>query len=200
MFYELEYDDRYPCLWNNNSVRQYTSIFCTKYPEHQRGRRSAWSLSLIQKNKNLPDFCNTFYSDWIIKDHVAEKLKGSGFTGFDLRPVDLKNNRTGGPVWELFVTGKGGEAHPSSGIVKIRECPYCGNTQYRAFTNGIGIIVDENNWDGCDFFTITAYPKFVLVTERVMEFIAEQHWSGVKLTPSTELINRYLGNGEVSPF
>lgn len=200
MFYELEYDDDYPRLWTDDSVQQTRTIICPRYPGHQRGQRVARELSLVQKSKRIPDFANTYFSDWILKDHVAAALRSSGFTGFELRRVNLKNNSTGAPLWELYVTGKGGEAHPSSGIIKIRECPYCGSTQYRGFTNGTGIIVDERQWDGSDFFTITAYPKFVLVTERVKEFIVNHRWTGLSFVLSTDLRNPDWMGDEVSPF
>lgn len=200
MFFSIEYDENFPQLWNDDSVKQSRVIKCSQYPSHQRGIRSAWQLSLVQKSEKVPDFSKTYFSDWILKDDVATALRDSGFTGFELRQVNLRNNTLGTPFWELFVTGKGGEAHPDSGIVKIRECPYCGNMQYRAFTNGIGIIVDKNNWDGCDFFTITAYPKYILVTERVKDFIEKEGWTGLKFVPSTDLHRHEWFGDEVSPF
>ena len=198
MFYELEFPGKYEPLWYDDDVKQFKPIICSKYSGHQRATRSVFNLSLIAKRKKIPDFCNTVYSDWILSDHVATILRKTEFTGYELRETYIRNNDTGKPFWELFVTGKGGEAHPDSGIFKIRECPYCGSTQYSAFTNGKGIIVDENNWDGSDFFTIIAYPKFVLVTERVKMMIEKYNWSGVKCIPSTEVIRPEWFGNEVS--
>jgi len=60
-------------------------------------------------------------------------------------------------VWELEVQGRGGNAHPDSGIRLLYVCPECGYNVYSSFQNGI--IVDESQWDGSDFFTINGYPN-----------------------------------------
>ena len=200
MFYKMKHDSKYPDLWKNDKVIQSQRIVCPQYPGHQRGVRTAWSLSLMPKSSRIGDFGNTVTSEWLVTDEVACALKESSFTGYDFRPVDLCNNKIKSPLWELFITGKGGEAHPDAGIIKTYYCASCGQTNYRAFTNGIGIIVDESNWDGSDFFTITAYPKFVLVTQRIKDFIEKKHWKGVLFVKSTELLRDERYGDTVSPF
>lgn len=74
-------------------------------------------------------------------------------------------------VWELVVTGKGGEAHHDSGIRLLYLCTGCGLRRYSSYQNGF--VVDTNQWDGSDFFTVNGYPAFVLITERVKNFIIE---------------------------
>ncbi len=49
------------------------------------------------------------------------------------------------------------------------------------------IIVDENNWDGSDIFTITGYPRYYLISERLKELIKKHKLTGVKLIPTYEL-------------
>ena len=57
--------------------------------------------------------------------------------------------------------------------------------EYSSFRNGI--IVDEKEWDGSDFFVINGYPKFILVTERVKRFVIEHHLTNCELVPSEKL-------------
>ena len=200
MFYKMEADRKYKDLWLNDRVGHFRSIICPKYPEHQRATRSACNLSLELKSDKIGDFATTVYSDWLVSDKIACALKESGLTGYELRLADICNNSLGYSLWELVVTGKGGEAHLDAGIVKIYQCDYCDHMQYHAFANGVGIVVDENNWDGSDFFTITAYPKYVLVTPKVKTIVEEGKWTGVCFVPSTELHrDERLGNA-VSPL
>ena len=91
-------------------------------------------------------------------------------------------------LWEIKVTGKGGDADPKSGIKLIPEsvCEACGLKDYTKFTDGI--IVDENNWDGSDFFTVNGYPMFFLVTERVKDFIIKKQYTNCIIVKSRDLI------------
>ncbi|MDR1003152.1 MAG: hypothetical protein LBL82_07790 [Oscillospiraceae bacterium] len=203
-FYRLQQDEKYPHVWYNNEADLFESVICPEYPGHQRGRRSAWSLSVEVKKRKFGDFVYTSYSDCLITDKVAEIFKQHNFTGYELRPVDVCNMVLPFNLWELVVTGNGGEAHPDSGMFIKRQCPYCKNTYYSAFKNGTGIVVDENNWDGSDFFTLTPLPKFILINEKVRAVIKENKLKGVIPILSTEITRdeRFDGpdGGEVSPF
>jgi hypothetical protein len=198
-FFEFERDTNYPDVWYNDKVKHFTSVVCPKYPGHQRGVRKDMPLSIEIKKPKIGDFISTVYSDWLVKDNVAELFSKYGFTGYRLRRVDIYNTKLPYDLWEIIVTGKGGEAQRKCGVYKKYECKYCHNTIYHAFSNETGIIVDEANWDGSDLFTINAYPKFILVSERVKMVIEENQLKGVILVRSTDLRrNEYYGN-EVSP-
>jgi len=133
----------------------------------------------------------------MVPDRTLALFREAGFTGFDTRPVIIeKINRfsrkrmeqvTVPSLWELPVIGKGGDAAAESGIYPLYEIDDCymKRFQYSSFRNGI--IVDEANWDGSDFFTINGYPKFILVTERVKELIINHQLTNCALTPSHKL-------------
>jgi len=201
MFYKLMKDERYTSVWYNDTIDHFIGIKCPVYDGHQRGTRNKdMNLSIEVKRKKLGDFVSTVYSDWLINDNVVELFQKNNLTGYKLKPVNVCNMELAYNLWELVVIGKGGEAHPDSGIVKTYQCEYCNNVNYRAFKNGIGIIVDENNWDGSDFFTITAYPKFVLVNEKVKSIIENNKLKGVKLILSTDLKRPEYFSDEISPY
>jgi len=139
----------------------------------------------------------TWYSDCVATDRTLTLFKQAGFSGFEPRPVivekikRLRRKRTEEVsiplLWELPIIGKGGEAAPESGIYplyEIEDC-YMKRFQYSSFRNGI--IVDEANWDGSDFFTINGYPHFILVSERVKEFIIDHQLTNCALIPSHKL-------------
>ena len=112
-------------------------------------------------------------------------FKENNITGYKTKPVEICNNQLPYKLWEFIVTGNGGEAHKDSGIYLKEKCDYCDLKIYSAFENGI--IVDENNWDGSDIFTVTGYSRYYLITEKVKDLIIKHKLKGVILTPSHEL-------------
>jgi hypothetical protein len=81
------------------------------------------------------------------------------------------------------------------------KCEYCNRTQYYDFNNESGIVIDESNWDGSDFFTITPLPKFIFVNKKVKDIIEKSKLKGIKLKPSTELRRTVYGADDyVSPY
>jgi hypothetical protein len=156
------------------------------------------SLSIVLPSHRLGDFVWTYDSDCIVTERVLSLFRQIGFTGFVALPVTIEKvkgmRRKGAeeltvpPLWELAIQGKGGDAAPESGIRVLSEWEnYSGVMQplYSSFRNGI--IVDEANWDGSDFFTVNGYPKYILVTERVKEFIIVHQLTNCALIPSHRL-------------
>jgi hypothetical protein len=88
-------------------------------------------------------------------------------------------------LWEFVVTGKGGLAHRASGIVELQRCEVCGLVRYSAFERGI--LVDESTYDGSDFFTVSEYPKYVLVSGRAKAIVEEARLTNVKFIESSNL-------------
>jgi len=195
MFYEIYHPKNLPekyLVWWSDEVKLGT-ITCPANPGHQRsppGRLTDLTVIIPTGESLKSDFIWTWYSEPLINERVVKIFKDTGFTGYELKPVTIKEVKLSKPskipkYWELVVTGKGGDAHPDSGIYLKETCEACGLKVYSAYENGI--IVDENNWDGSDFFTVTGYPKHILVTERVKDAIGKNKITNVELTPSNEL-------------
>jgi hypothetical protein len=190
MFYVLRRNDRYPDVWYNDSDEfdPFTLVKCPKDPDHQRGERDQnVNLWIDIKKPKIGDFVPTVYSDWLITDRTAEIFKTHNLTGYKLQSVKVCNKKLDFNLWELVVTGSAGRAHPDSELRLIRHCEYCGSTKYTQIKKGVGIIVDEKNWDGSDFFTIVEYYKFILITEKVKKIIDEYNLKGVKVILPSEL-------------
>ncbi len=152
-------------------------------------------LAIVLPSPRIGDFVWTWYSDCLVTHAVLSLFAQAGFTGFEAKPVIIerikglsrkrKEEVVIPSLWELVIKGKGGDADPESGIYRLYDTRDSGVLQYSSFRNGI--IVDEANWDGSDFFTINGYPRFFLVTERVKEFIVAHKLTNCALTPSHKL-------------
>jgi hypothetical protein len=152
-------------------------------------------LTIMLPSPKVGDFVWTWYSDCIVTEDVLSGFRQAGFTGFEARPIIVEKIKrlsrkrreevTIPRLWELLIQGKGGDAAPESGIYPLYEIEDSGRFTYSSFRNGI--IVDEANWDGSDFFTVNGYPKFILVTERVKELITDHKLTNCALIPSHKL-------------
>ncbi len=153
------------------------------------------NLTIILPSPKVGDFVWTWYSNCMVTESVLSLFTHAGFNGFEARPVTVERIKRVSrkrredlvipPLWELVIKGKGGDAAPESGIQVIDQDEGSGILQYSSFRHGI--IVDEANWDGSDFFTINGYPKYVLVTERVKQVIIDLQLTNCVLVPSHKL-------------
>lgn len=152
-------------------------------------------LTVMLPSAKVGDFVWTWYSDCIVTEVTLSLFRQAGFTGFEARHVTVEKIRRLSkkhrekvaipPLWELLIKGKGGDAAPESGIHVLYEIEDSETFRYSSFRNGI--IVDEANWDSSDFFTINGYPKYMLVTEKVKEFIIGHQLTNCALIPSHKL-------------
>jgi len=152
-------------------------------------------LTIVLPSPKIGDFVWTWGSECIVTDRVLSLFRQAGFTGFAARPVTVERieyvsrKRTREmiipPLWELLIKGKGGDAAPESGIRVIDQIEDSGELLYSSFHNGI--VVDEANWDGADFFTVNGYPRYLLVTERVKQLIMKWRLTNCALIPSHKL-------------
>ncbi|MFZ5868245.1 MAG: HEAT repeat domain-containing protein [Thermodesulfobacteriota bacterium] len=152
-------------------------------------------LTVVLPSPKMGDFVWTWYSDCIVTERVLSLFRQARFTGFRARPVAVdkikrvsrkrREELTIPALWELLIQGKGGDAAPESGIYPLYEIENSGIFSYSSFRNGI--VVDEANWDGSDFFTINGYPKYILVTERVKDLIIGHQLTNCALIPSHKL-------------
>ena len=69
---------------------------------------------------------------------------------------------------------------------EAKSCSVCGHLRYTELLNAEQLI-DESKWDGSDFFMVWPLPKYVFVTERVVNVIREHHLTGVRIVPVSEL-------------
>ncbi len=195
IFYSLREPDNIPdwkiaCYSEKEGDNPFESVYCPKYKGHQRAKRPpSVPLRLIIPNNNY-DLITTWYSDWLINVRVANLLKEHNITGYKLADIVIRDDKRRGDnfnknLFELVVTGSGGNIHPSSGHQVISVCEYCGHVKFKAFDHGI--IVNEKDWDGLDIFTVKEYPKFILVTPKVKKLFEDNHVTGCQFVLANDL-------------
>jgi hypothetical protein len=88
-------------------------------------------------------------------------------------------------LWEFVVTGDGGFSHPDSGVKLKYDCQACGLVRYSAYEHGI--VIDEDAYDGSDFFAVKEYPAYVLVNEKAKAVIESHGLTGPNFVESSKL-------------
>jgi hypothetical protein len=127
----------------------------------------------------------------VITDRTLSVLREHRLVGFDVQPVAIRYVKGATKLdrllklWEFVVTGTGGYADKASGIEKLWQCDACGLVQYSAFKHGL--IVNKETYDGSDFFAVTEYPKYILVSRRARSVIEEARITSVRFVDSAQL-------------
>jgi hypothetical protein len=167
------------------------TVNCPLEEGHRRAGKRLTDLSItVPISADKDDFVWTWYSEALVRDHVLHQFRAQGLSGFQVKPVQarFKNFNEGPPprLSELVVVGWAGMALAESGIKTIARCDACGHTVYSSFTNAEKLI-DESQWDGSDFFIVWPLPRYILVTERVVRLIRDNHMTGVVVRPIRDL-------------
>jgi len=203
-FYNFHYKDNDPVIKiDQDAIVGEEGIPCSIDPDHPwTGWYRINDLVVKLKSQKVRDISSTWHSDYLITDRVAVLFREAGFTGYSLRPVDVRLPKTERwravqpPVlWEFKATGWGGVAPESSGIKPVIICPGCFYTDYTSLLRPEKLI-DESQWDGSDFFFVWPLPGFIFITEKVKAFVEGHRLTGVDLTPVEHL---KLGKGGFGP-
>jgi hypothetical protein len=189
-FYELQVG-RTRKFIEGSSRNDWETLICRIDSGHQRVGRRLTPLFLDVLSWNVVDFSRTMLSDIVVADHALRVLREKELTGFEVQPAMIDGVPAGvtssdlTKLWEFVVTGRGGAAHESSGIVELCKCACCGLIRHSAFEHGIS--VDESTYDGSDFFTVSEFPKYVLVSERAKAVIEKARLTNVAFVDSSKM-------------
>lgn len=164
---------------------------CPDNPGHKRGGRRLNDLTVILPGSRVEDFVWTWQSECLVQTHVLELLRSNGLTGFEVRPVAARFRISSDPppiLWELILTGWAGQAKRESGIQinQVKSCPECGYLKYTGLI-APEYLIDEGNWDGSDFFMVWPMPRYLFVTERVVEVVHKNYLKGIEVVAVPEL-------------
>jgi hypothetical protein len=92
------------------------------------------------------------------------------------------------PLWHLVVTGQA-RLQPQNNCVPVQECHACGRAVYSTWDGGL--LVDEGQWDGSDFFRLVEHGGFVVVTEQVKDLFELHRFTGVQFVPLDEKVDKF---------
>lgn len=104
----------------------------------------------------------------ILTEKAAEKLSGSGLTGFEIHPLQML-----GPenckLYTVTVYGDGGVPIICSGNGEWKQCPECGKWWVWGGEDSVHNTLDEREWDGSDFFHLAGGWN-VFISKRAKEW------------------------------
>jgi hypothetical protein len=119
----------------------------------------------------------------VVQQRVVDLFLEQGVTGFQTAPVEVakfdKRSFEDVPrVCRLIVHGHGGPLIPDS-VIFTAPCSACGSFREIYFKSGL--LFDEQNWDGSDFFRVKELPGVTLVTQKVADLIAKYKLTNARL-------------------
>ncbi|MBN2582702.1 MAG: hypothetical protein JXL80_06505 [Planctomycetes bacterium] len=170
-------------------VRELEQVLCPANEGHRGPGRPLSDLNVIWRGKKVPDILWTWLSECLLTEHSLELFRSKGFTGFDVKPVKASFPRAEQKptrLWELVLTGWAGMAPPESGIRITEKCDACGYRRYSGCDNPDKLIA-VSQWDGSDFFMVWPLPRYIWVTQRVVDTIREYRLKGAVLKRPEEL-------------
>jgi hypothetical protein len=107
-----------------------------------------------------------------IHEGLWDDFKAQGFTGYRTQPAEVrfKDGSISSDYREFTVTGWAGIATAESGVTVKKSCPVCHWKTYSGITN-YERLIDWGQWTGDDFFVVWPLPRFILITERVAQWL-----------------------------
>ncbi|MBX3329346.1 MAG: hypothetical protein KF722_03010 [Nitrospira sp.] len=178
------------------------SVHCSANSGHQRAGKRITDLSVILPNAPVEDVVWTWYSECLVQDHILRLFQRYQLTGYEVKPVQARFKRPSGDspptLWELVVTGWAGMAAPDSGVKQIEYCPACRLRSYSPYTDASRLI-DSRQWDGSDLFMVWPLPRYIFVSDRVVEILRNHTVSGIRIQALRDLKAKHtLGGGRLS--
>jgi hypothetical protein len=155
---------------------RWETSYCPTGDEHFDGQRRVTDLSVrVNHDRDDEQMIWTWGGECLVHESLVAEFRAHGFSGFQLKPatVRFREGRISRSYQEIVVVGWAGIAPPESGIHVVRQCPKC---HWKAYSNLIDgeHLVDWSQWTGEDFFMVWPLPTFILITERVTNFLRRE--------------------------
>lgn len=170
---------------------EFETIVCPLYTSHRRVGSRVGPLKIIKPSNISPDFSWTWGSEPLITESLNHLLSSAKITGFDVKRavvVSIKKNISSVDsvnMFEMIITGKGGNASVDTGIEIVGKCEACGLLKYSLPKRGIGVNVYE--WDGSDMFIVNEFQKFIIITEKVKNIIMDNRLINCAIIAADEI-------------
>ncbi|MGO9337815.1 MAG: hypothetical protein ACLPY1_09935 [Terracidiphilus sp.] len=178
-YFNLHAPDSERLLADCNSYDNRESLPCPLTTEHLDGSRRIGPLSVEVSHNRFDEMMIWCWVEGrVVHQRLLNEFERQGFTGYRTEPatVRFRDGSLSTDYREFIVTGWAGIAAPQSGIRVKKSCPACHWKKYTGITN-YEELIDWSQWTGDDFFMVWPLPHYVLVTDRVAQFLLG---SGVK--------------------
>ena len=144
---------------------------------------------ILPNEKEIIDILWSWYSEIIVTERVIGIINENKITGVrfeKVKGVTVKRKKDvifKQGLWELIVENEF-KADRKADIQLTEKCNVCDYEAYSPIRHGL--IVDENEWDGSDFFTIIGYPLLRIVSERVKTIFEKNKIKNCIFTPAED--------------
>jgi hypothetical protein len=164
-------------------------IICSANERHKSGVRRIGDLSITVPSSFVKDFTWSWSSDILISQKVLDIFEKHNVTGFKATPAKViysnSTNIKPPTLFELVVTGWGGNGAATADVKLLESCPSCGHKHYSIAEPSH--LIDPAAWDGSDLFIVWPIPKYRFASDRLANIMREERISGVKLIPASEI-------------
>jgi hypothetical protein len=161
-------------------------IECPLDEGHSRGGGRIGELSAHTTARHPPDFLWTGCFEIFCSEKAAAVFEAASLTGYELHPAKLTAGRPKKQVAyrEFKAIGWGGLVHGGRSMIKLQDCPACHFR--RVQFPSLGKVVDENSWDGSDFFRVWPIGG-EFCSDRAASVIESAGLTGIELRPADRL-------------
>jgi hypothetical protein len=118
------------------------------------------------------------------------EIEGGGSRLQYIPPGDIQTGAPleGLPLWHLNIVGRA-RLEAENNCVPVQECQVCGRAVYSTWDEGL--LVDEDRWDGSDFFRLVEHRGFIIVTERVKGLFQAHGFTGVQFHRLEKAVDKF---------
>jgi hypothetical protein len=189
------YSSRYAEPWTDSKYWEWSE--CPVCKRQIMGKKKTEGFVIEwHRSSRIGDFSWVPGGEIIVSQRVKAIFEEHNVTGCKYGPVEMidpedpedpivvKLPYEGPPLYELIITGSGGNAAEESGIKIEEKCDHCGSASYLPFDRRIDVlIIDPANWDGSDVFKIIEMGNCTFITEKVKSLIEAHKFTNVECIP-----------------
>jgi hypothetical protein len=184
VYFNLRGPDSEQLLGDDESYGSRESRPCPITNEHVDFSRRIGPMRVKLKHNRRDEqmiWCWVFGT--VIHEALLAEIQEQGFTGYRTQPatVSFRDGTMSAEYREFIVTGWAGVASAESGVRIAKRCPACHWRKYTAVTN-YEQLIDWKQWTGDDFFIVWPMPSWILITERVAQWILSRDVKSFRLT------------------
>lgn len=172
-YFNLHSPDSERLMGDSDVEVEYETHRCPITTEHADYSRRISPLAVkVKHNRREEKMIWCWVEGLVIHEQLLESFRQQGFTGYRTRAttVRFRDGNLSNEYHEFSVTGWAGVATAESGVRVKKGCPVCHWKNYTGISN-YEKLIDWSRWTGDDFFIVWPLPRFILITERVAQWM-----------------------------
>ena len=187
------YSSRYAEPWGDSKYWEWSE--CPVCKRDLRGKKKTEGFVIEwHTSSRIGDFSWVPGGEIIISQRVKDVFEEHNVTGCRYCPVEMINPEDSEdrivvklpyecpPLYDMIITGSGGNAAEESGIKIDEKCDYCGSVSYLDWEIEY-LVIDLNNGDGSDIFKCIETGNCTFAIEKVKDLIEANKFTNIKCIP-----------------